>query len=188
MADAPGSLRQGNIVVNPAAHTEIYSGDGSFVGARHAFPSGIEDDWPGDQGFGTNEEIGVEPTSPGLTQAYRYTKSMNATVPARSDGQGKGGRMMWQCASCSAAPASAVSTDGTHASPDQARQIARSMLSVKGWSDDQYECLVWGYESGWRWNAENHSSGAYRIPQVFPATKLASASADWHENATTQIT
>ena len=190
MADAARSLQRGDIVVNPAAHTEIYRGGGSFVGARHATPSGIEDGRPGDQGSEANEEIGVGPTSPGLIQAYRYTGSMNATVPAESNGQGKGGRMMWQCASSSAAPASAVSTDGTHASPEQARQIARSMLPAKGWGDDQYECLVWvwDHESGWQWNAKNPSSGAYGIPQALPASKLASAGADWHENATTQIT
>lgn len=36
MADAAKSLQRGDIVVNPAAHTEIYRGGGSFVGARHA--------------------------------------------------------------------------------------------------------------------------------------------------------
>lgn len=190
MADAAKSLQRGDIVVNPAAHTEIYRGGGSFVGARHAFPSGIEDGRPGDQGSGADEEIGVGPTSPGMTEAYRYTGSMNTTVPAGSTGQGKGGRMMWQCASSSTTPATAVSTDGTHASPEQAKQIARSMLPAKGWGDDQYECLVWvwDHESGWRWNAENPSSGAYGIPQALPADKLAAAGADWHENATTQIT
>ncbi|WP_422678588.1 hypothetical protein [Bifidobacterium favimelis] len=75
---------------------------------------------------------------------------MNTTVPAGSTGQGKGGRMMWQCASSSTTLATAVSTDGTHASPEQAKQIARSMLPTKGWGDDQYECLVWvwDHESG----------------------------------------
>lgn len=97
---------------------------------------------------------------------------------------------MRRYASSSTTPAATVSADGTHASPGQAKQIARSMLPAKGRGDDQYECLVWvwDHESGWRWNAENPSSGAYGIPQALPADKLASAGADWHENATTQIT
>lgn len=93
MADAAKSLQRGDIVVNPAAHTEIYRGGGGFVGARHAFPNGIEDGRPGDQGSGADEEIGVGPASPGMTEAYRYTGSMHTTVPAGSTGQGTGGRM-----------------------------------------------------------------------------------------------
>lgn len=93
MADAAKSLQRGDIVVNLAAHTEIYRGGGGFVGARHAFPNGIEDGRAGDQGSGADEEIGVGPDSPGMTEAYRYTRSMHTTVPAGSTGQGTGGRM-----------------------------------------------------------------------------------------------
>lgn len=189
MADAGQALQRGDVVVNPQSHTEIYRGGGSFVGARHAFPSGIEDGRPGDQGSGADEEIGVGPTSPGLTEAYRYTGSMTTTVPAGSTGRGNGG-LAWRCASSVTVPAGSVQADGTHAGPEQARQIARAMLPTKGWGEDQYECLVWvwDHESGWRWNAENPSSGAYGIPQALPGDKMASAGADWRENATTQIT
>jgi hypothetical protein len=34
---------------------------------------------------------------------------------------------------------------------------------------------LWTGESGWRWNAENRSSGAYGIPQALPGSKMASA-------------
>jgi hypothetical protein len=59
----------------------------------------------------------------------------------------------------------------------------------RGWADSQWSCLdsLWTNESGWRWNAQNASSGAYGIPQALPATKMASAGADWHENPGTQI-
>jgi hypothetical protein len=42
-------------------------------------------------------------------------------------------------------------------------------------------------ESGCRWNATNASSGAYGIPQALPASKMASAGADWRTNPVTQF-
>ena len=42
-------------------------------------------------------------------------------------------------------------------------------------------------ESGWRANAYNPSSGAYDIPQAWPAAKMQSAGPDWMTNANTQI-
>ena len=80
--------------------------------------------------------------------------------------------------------------DGTHATPEQARAIARKMIaSYKDWGDGDYDALVWLWnkESGWQWNATNPSSGAYDIPQALPASKLASAGDDWKDNAATQI-
>ena len=55
-----------------------------------------------------------------------------------------------------------------------------------GWSFASLDRL-WTNESGWRWNALNASSGAYGIPQSLPASKMASAGPDWHDNAITQI-
>lgn len=85
------------------------------------------------------------------------------------------------------------SGDGVHASVEDAKSIARQQLNngYKQWDNDsEYQCLtwVWERESGWRWNAQNPSSGAYGIPQALPASKLATAGSDWHENAGTQIT
>ena len=59
-----------------------------------------------------------------------------------------------------------------------------------GWtSDAQYNCLVnlWTGESGWRWNAENASSGAYGIPQSLPASKMSQFGSDYRTNPITQI-
>ncbi|MFB7218089.1 transglycosylase SLT domain-containing protein [Streptomyces sp. NPDC056227] len=42
-------------------------------------------------------------------------------------------------------------------------------------------------ESGWNYRATHPSSGAYGIPQVLPASKTASAGADWRTNAALQI-
>ncbi|HEX8095275.1 ubiquitin-like domain-containing protein [Jatrophihabitans sp.] len=73
-------------------------------------------------------------------------------------------------------------------SSGSAQQIAAGMVSARGWSSDQFSCLVslWNKESGWRTNAYN-PSGAYGIPQALPGSKMASAGSDWQTSARTQI-
>jgi hypothetical protein len=68
------------------------------------------------------------------------------------------------------------------------QQIAGQMLAQYGWAG-QFSCLdaLWVQESGWNVYAENPSSGAYGIPQALPASKMASAGADWQSDAATQI-
>jgi len=67
--------------------------------------------------------------------------------------------------------------------------IAAALLPKYGFDNSQMSCLIplWMGESGWRWNAENSSSGAYGIPQALPGSKMASAGADWQTNPATQI-
>ncbi|GAA6526273.1 lytic transglycosylase domain-containing protein [Intrasporangium sp. DVR] len=67
---------------------------------------------------------------------------------------------------------------------------ARILLADHGFtSDAQFNCLVnlWNGESGWRWYAENPSSGAYGIPQSLPASKMGSFGADYRTNPITQM-
>ena len=67
---------------------------------------------------------------------------------------------------------------------------ARILMADRGWtSDAQFNCLVnlWNGESGWRWSAENPSSGAYGIPQSLPASKMATFGSDYRTNPITQI-
>ncbi len=74
--------------------------------------------------------------------------------------------------------------------PSSAQGIARQMAASEfGWGDDQFACLVslWNRESGWNYQAYNSSSGAGGIPQALPASKMASAGADWATNPATQI-
>ena len=70
-----------------------------------------------------------------------------------------------------------------------AQAYAESRCNDYGWSDYDYECLLalWNRESGWRVTAENKSSGAYGIPQALPASKMASAGADYLTNYKTQV-
>ena len=67
--------------------------------------------------------------------------------------------------------------------------IAEALLPTFGFDSSQMSCLVplWMGESGWRWNAENASSGAYGIPQALPGSKMATAGGDWQSNPVTQI-
>ncbi len=73
--------------------------------------------------------------------------------------------------------------------PESAKGFALAHVTERGWNYDQFSCLVklWERESNWRYNATNKSSGAYGIPQSLPASKMASAGADWRTNPETQI-
>lgn len=74
-------------------------------------------------------------------------------------------------------------------SPGTPKAFALAEVTSRGWDYNQFSCLVklWERESNWRWNATNRSSGAYGIPQSLPASKMASAGADWRTNPETQI-
>lgn len=66
-----------------------------------------------------------------------------------------------------------------------ARDYAFSLLG----DTEQFSCLesLWNRESGWNHLAVNKTSGAYGIPQAYPAEKLATAGDDWRTNPETQI-
>jgi len=51
------------------------------------------------------------------------------------------------------------------------------------------QCLhkLWTKESDWKTTATNASSGAYGVVQSLPASKMASAGADYRTNYRTQI-
>jgi hypothetical protein len=74
--------------------------------------------------------------------------------------------------------------------PGTAQSIGYNMLPQFGFNQTtQWTCLLdlWNRESGWLYDAENPSSGAYGIPQALPGDKMASAGADWLTNPATQI-
>jgi hypothetical protein len=93
--------------------------------------------------------------------------------------------------SSSSTPFAAVPTGGGSGdnSPAGAQASAYAMFAGYGWGDDQFGCLVslWNRESGWNYQSYNRSSGAGGIPQALPASKMASAGADWQTNAATQV-
>jgi hypothetical protein len=70
-----------------------------------------------------------------------------------------------------------------------AQSYGKGLMSHYGWGPSQWGPLqsLWNGESGWRWDAKNPGSGAYGIPQALPASKMASAGADWLTDFKTQI-
>ncbi len=68
-------------------------------------------------------------------------------------------------------------------------QIAHTIATQEGLSQQQWVCLdsLWYQESKFQTNAHNRRSGAFGIPQALPASRMASAGADWRTNPATQI-
>ena len=97
-------------------------------------------------------------------------------------------RAAQQAAARQAAAQQAARTTVTPVPSGTPQRIAELMLVQYGWAG-QFSCLraLWGQESSWNVYAENPSSGAYGIPQALPGSKMASAGADWHADAATQI-
>ncbi|MER5643714.1 hypothetical protein [Streptosporangium sp. NPDC002524] len=83
--------------------------------------------------------------------------------------------------------ASATITDRNNTG--QVRYHGYVLMRGNGWPDSHWSSLdnLWTGESGWRWNATNRGSGAYGVPQAYPASKMAEAGADWRDNPATQI-
>ncbi|WP_242454137.1 lytic transglycosylase domain-containing protein [Bailinhaonella thermotolerans] len=77
---------------------------------------------------------------------------------------------------------------GSNPTPGSNKAIGKEMNAAKGWASE-WGCLerLWDKESGWNHKAYNPSSGAGGIPQSLPASKMASAGADWRTNPRTQI-
>ncbi|MGW6574450.1 aggregation-promoting factor C-terminal-like domain-containing protein [Streptomyces sp. NPDC054945] len=71
------------------------------------------------------------------------------------------------------------------AAPTSAKAIARQMIKDPA----QFAAFdkIISHESGWDHTATNASSGAYGLAQALPASKMASAGADWKTNPATQI-
>jgi len=100
---------------------------------------------------------------PAVHVATPVPKVVRAAVPARP-----------------AAPLAVVGTP---------RQMAHAVAVNAGLSDRQWTCLdqLWQRESKFQTTARNFRSGAFGIPQALPASRMASAGADWRTNPVTQI-
>ncbi|MFF5491128.1 transglycosylase SLT domain-containing protein [Streptomyces virginiae] len=80
---------------------------------------------------------------------------------------------------------SMLATVPAQAAPTSAKAIAQQMIK----DPDQFAAFdkIISHESGWNHTATNPSSGAYGLAQALPASKMASAGADWKTNPATQI-
>jgi hypothetical protein len=106
------------------------------------------------------------------SQAASSGSSSGSSSPGGSSGSGGG----------TTVPIVAAPAPGT------AKSIAFQMMTSFGFPTSEFSCLdsLWTRESGWIYDAEN-ASGAYGIPQSLPASKMASAGADYMTNPATQI-
>jgi hypothetical protein len=68
-------------------------------------------------------------------------------------------------------------------------QIAHTVATQAGLNQQQWVCLdqLWQQESKFQTDARNRRSGAFGIPQALPASRMASAGADWRTNPATQV-
>ncbi|MEU9304739.1 transglycosylase SLT domain-containing protein [Streptomyces sp. NPDC048269] len=80
---------------------------------------------------------------------------------------------------------SMLATVPAQAAPTSAKAIAQQMIKDPA----QFAAFnnIVSRESGWNHTATNASSGAYGLVQALPASKMASAGADWKTNPATQI-
>ncbi|MFD7342381.1 transglycosylase SLT domain-containing protein [Streptomyces violascens] len=83
------------------------------------------------------------------------------------------------------AAGSLFATVPAQAAPANAKAIAQQMIKDPA----QFAAFskIVSQESGWNHTATNSSSGAYGLVQALPASKMASAGADWKTNPATQI-
>uniref|UniRef100_UPI002F90BACE aggregation-promoting factor C-terminal-like domain-containing protein n=1 Tax=Streptomyces melanogenes TaxID=67326 RepID=UPI002F90BACE len=83
------------------------------------------------------------------------------------------------------AAGSMLATVPAQAAPVSAKAIAQQMIKDPA----QFQAFnnIVSHESGWDHTATNSSSGAYGLVQALPASKMASAGADWKTNPATQI-
>lgn len=67
--------------------------------------------------------------------------------------------------------------------------VGRKLAEERGWTDGEFNALLelFACESSWNEKAGNPYSGAYGIPQSWPASKMASFGDDYMTNPVTQI-
>jgi hypothetical protein len=93
-------------------------------------------------------------------------------------------------ANSSSSSTSTTTVNAPPPDPGTAQSIGYNMLPQFGFNQTtEWTCLLalWNRESGWLYDAENPSSGAYGIPQALPGYKMATAGADWLTDPATQI-
>lgn len=86
--------------------------------------------------------------------------------------------------------ASSQTFTGGGSSPQNEALAKQMAQALYGWTGNQWTdglLPLWTQESGFNTKATNPQSGAYGIAQALPASKYATAGADWKTNPATQI-
>ncbi|MFP3992590.1 transglycosylase SLT domain-containing protein [Streptomyces sp. E11-3] len=113
------------------------------------------------------------------------TASPKKAVAAATVGLATAGMLFAAGPAAQAATPASATAAAPAAANGSAKAIAREMIK----DDAQYAAFskIVKHESGWDHTATNSSSGAYGLVQALPASKMASAGADWKTNPKTQI-
>lgn len=125
---------------------------------------------------------------------YGSVEEVDAINASLSSAAGGGAPAAPQSASASRANTVAPSSSGpwqkNSGSVTRAKSLGKQLASqMYGWTGGQWDAidkLLTG-ESGWRWWAENPTSGAYGLGQALPGSKMASVGKDWKTNPATQL-
>jgi hypothetical protein len=122
----------------------------------------------------TANVVATEPAPPTTTVTATYTRTVVST------------RIQLHTVTRTIRPSRSLTRKSLPSGTNQS--IAKELLEARGWSDE-WSCLnnLINRESGWNVYATNAKSGAYGIPQSLPASKMASAGADWRTNPRTQL-
>lgn len=139
--------------------------------------------------------LGMAAAAAGALFIYAGAKGYSLPAAAQNIIQGKppsAGQASSPLYSGGGQPAGTPGTGGPPPGPVGASgnvALGQAMAAQRGWTGQQWDALyqLWQRESGWQTTATNPSSGAYGIPQSLPASKMASAGADWKTNPATQI-
>ncbi|MGO4145888.1 hypothetical protein AB4Y77_12470 [Paenarthrobacter sp. YAF11_1] len=121
--------------------------------------------------------------------AEKAAADQAAAEKAAADAAAKQAADAAAAAAAAAEAAAAAAAPKAVDDPAAAKAYAASILGNYGWSASEMTALntLWEKESNWKTTATNASSGAYGIVQSLPATKMATAGADWQTNYQTQI-
>ena len=76
-----------------------------------------------------------------------------------------------------------------NAATSSTASIQAQVRAASGLNATQFSCLSYivEHESSWNPRAVNPNGGAYGLFQALPASKMASAGADWRTNPVTQV-
>ncbi|MFF0449342.1 transglycosylase SLT domain-containing protein [Streptomyces sp. NPDC004609] len=110
-------------------------------------------------------------------------KKAAAEAKAKKEREAKAAKERASRASGGGRDASSFPAKGSYTIAE-VKSMARQMIPA-----DQFQCFsnIVERESGWRYTAQNPSSGAYGLVQALPGSKMSSAGADWRTNPATQI-
>ncbi len=158
------------------------SGSSSSSSNPSSTPSSNSSTGSSNSSNSSSNSSGSSSSSSGSSSSSNSGSSSNSSSSSSSSASSSS-------SSISSSSSSSSSSSTWHATAAQAQAYAKALVYQYGWSDSDWSALVWLWnrESGWRWNAENKSSGAYGIPQSLPGSKMATVGSDWKDNAATQI-